>query len=124
VTSEVYTVRQKTCKGPCERSLPGTAAYFQRCKKYKDGLESWCKPCSREKRKARQARVGKLVEHAPRYYVDQMGQLRCVQDHSRIYDSGQDGEWYCIATGHYVNPPAKPLRVMTRRHATLDGDPR
>lgn len=36
----------------------------------------------------------------------------------RIYDSGIDGEWYCIDCGAYVNPPPIPMRYVTRLKAT------
>lgn len=105
----------KRCKGPCATEFPQTAEFFQRCKKYKkDGLESWCKTCSRARRKAREARAKLKVTHPPRYYTDPYGRLRCIEDHSQIYDSGLDGEWYCIASGHYVNPPPKPARLASK----------
>ena len=114
MTTGVYQGPLKPCKGPCGGSYPGTAEFFQRCKKYKDGLESWCKPCSRERRRKRAARAGLKVCHPPRFYVNELGQYRCSACHGQVYDSGLDDEWYCISCGAYVNPPPKPARMARR----------
>jgi hypothetical protein len=113
----------KRCKGPCCQEFPQTAEFFQRCKKYKkDGLESWCKACSKAKRKAREARAKLKVCHPARYYVDAHGRLRCLHKpdpdgvicDGQIYDSGLDDEWNCIRCGAYVNPPPKPARLASK----------
>ena len=114
MTVEVYQHPEKLCKGPCAQKYPGTAEFFQRCKKYKDGLESWCKTCSRRRRRERDARAGLKVTHPPRYTVDSLGRYRCLRCTGYIYDSGLDDEWYCISCGAYVNPPPKPARLAGR----------
>lgn len=115
VAGPVYQPLKKVCKGPCGLGLPNTAEFFQRSKKYrKDGLQSWCKPCSRQQRKDRAERSGRYVEHSPRYEVGADEVIRCFRCGGRVYDSGIDGEWYCIDCAAYVNPPPVPLRYVVR----------
>lgn len=122
-SSPPYHALSKRCKGRCDRVYPLTSEYWQRSKKYKKpkdgGFDAFCKACSKEKRKKRQARAGLKISHPPRYRVDERGDLRCLHRpvpdgpacNGRIYDSGLDGEWNCISCGAYVNPPMKPVRL-------------
>ena len=41
----------KKCTGPCKKQLPATTDYFNRNKARKDGLNTICKWCSRERSK-------------------------------------------------------------------------
>lgn len=114
VTPSVYQDETKICKGPCGLGYPRSAEFFQRCRKYKDGLESWCKICSRQRRRERALRAGIRVEHPPRYTIDSLGIVRCLRCSGQVYDSGLDDEWYCVSCGAYVNPPPKPARLAGR----------
>lgn len=109
-TDTVYQVPEKTCKGPCGRMLPGTPEYFQRCRKYKrDGLDSRCKECARQRRRDRARFAGIRVVPPIRYRVGSDGQLLCLKCNGYVYDSGIDGELYCLSCGMYINPPPQPV---------------
>lgn len=109
---ESYQPALKTCKGPCGGSYPRTPVFFQRCKKYKaDGLESWCKPCSRQKRRERQARAGLLVPQPPAYVLVD-GRVRCLACGGQAFR--EDGEVHCLMCNRRLDPPPIPASVAYR----------
>src|SRR5690242_2953259 len=45
---------EKTCVGPCGRTLPATAEFFHRDKNHKYGFASLCKECRNQSRRKTQ----------------------------------------------------------------------
>lgn len=111
----------KTCK-ICLQAMPPTIEYFERCQRYKDGLQSRCKTCLKEIRtRARERRHQESqVEPVKFYTVSADGYLRCTACTGQIYDSGLNGELYCLMCARWVNPPRTARRrCVGRQHAII-----
>lgn len=80
----------KTCT-KCGNTYPATAEYFHEVKRYKDGLRSWCKPCTKEyARNYHQENFDKEREYRQRYKQENADKERAR--HLKYYQENIDKE--------------------------------